>query len=158
MTGVAGGALLGLGLLAGLLRANLRERRFFDRPALARNRWFDPLLNLVRWGLLAGALALLWRGAPAAAAAAAAVLLAAWAWRRAIRSVWFQRRLLRRDYEELRRARPGAAESDILIALTMRRHPRWGEELIQQIVLDYPDFNDLARIIARMERGFRGFR
>ena len=45
---------------------------------------------------------------------------------------------------------------DVLFELTMRRHPGWGEELIRQMVLDYPDFDDLARIIGGMERGFRG--
>jgi len=158
MRAALGGALLLLGLLAGLLRANLRERRYFDRPTPARNRWFDPLLNLLRWGLLAGGLVLLWRATPAAGAGAAVALLAAWAWRQTIRGAWFQRRMLRREYEALRRERPDAAEHDVLFELTIRRHPRWGEELIRQMVLDYPDFDDLARIIAGMERGFRGFR
>ena len=89
---------LASGLLGWLVWTHLRAGRYFDRPAIARHRLFDPLL-LAASGLLAAAgLLLLWRSRPSAAAAAAVVLVLLWAYRRAIRAVAFQRWLLRRDY------------------------------------------------------------
>lgn len=154
----AGAVLLLLGLLGLLVRVHLRGRRFFDRPSAARHRMFDPLLHLLAWSVLAAGVAALWSASPPVAAGAALVLLAFWGYRRLVRSVAFQRRLLRRDFESLKRARPGVPEREILSQLAYRRNPRWGEELIQQMVIDYPDFEDLSRIIVMMERGFRGFR
>ena len=91
-------------------------------------------------------------------AAAAVVLVLLWAYRRAIRAVAFQRWLLRRDYRALRRRHPDLPEKAILTRLVIGRHPGWGEELVEQMVIDYPRLDDIAALLARMERGFRGFR
>ncbi len=154
----AGAALILLGLLGLLVGIHLRGLRYFDRPSAARHRLFDPLLALIAWTVLAAGLALLWRASPPVAAGAGLALLALWGYRRLVRSVAFQRRRLRRDFESLKRARPGVPEREILCQLAYRRNPRWGEELIRQMVIDYPKFEDLARIIVMMERGFRGLR
>ena len=151
-------ALLALGLLGSLLRSGLREKRFFDRPTLARARFFDPLCGLLCWVLILGGIYGIATVSLGWGMAISWILLILIAYRSFIRSVWFQTRLLRRDYEALRRKRPAAPEREILFDLTMSRHPRWGPELVEQMILDYPSVDDLAPIITKMERGFRGFR
>ncbi len=158
MTPVAGIALVLAGLLASIVGTHLKARRYFDRPSLARNRLFDPLLAFLKWVLIVSGLVLVSRVSLRAAAAVTGLLAALWGYRRIIRGVRFQGWLLRRDYEALKRLKPGLPEREILCELAYRRNPRWGEELIEQMVIDYPTIDDLARMIARMERGFRGFR
>jgi hypothetical protein len=158
VTGIAGALLIlaGLGLSVWLER--LRSLRWFDRPDAARHRGFDGAVSLLRWLLILLGLAALGRVSRPAAYGALAILSVLWGYRRFIRSVGFQRWLLLRDYRALRRERPGAPEQAVLLELVRRRDPRWGDELIEQMVSDYPDAGALARIVVRMERGFRGFR
>ena len=153
-----GFTLVALGLLAALAGMQVRDLRFFDRPGVARNRLFDPLLALLKWVLLLGGL---WRIAEASrevALATSVLLLFLWGYRRFVRSLAFQGWLLKRDFEALRRERPHTPHKEILYELTMRRHAAWGAELVEQMVEDYPTITGLARKIAQMERGFRGFR
>jgi len=154
----AGFLALGLGLLGWLFWTHLRGRRFFDRPSVARHPRFDPLLVTVSAVAVVAGLALLWRTRRPVAATVAAALLLLWAYRRVIRSVPFQRRLLTRDYRLLRRGHPELTEHALLFRLLIRRHPAWGEELVEQMVIDYPTLDAIAALLARMERGFRGFR
>jgi len=154
----AGLALLLLGLLAWLLGAHLKALRFFDRPTLARSRLFDPLLGLLRWTLTLAGLALVGLASRRALVAVVLALALLWGYRSYIRSAAFQRRLLRRDFESLKREHPEAAEREIFCRLVYRRHPRWGVELIEMMVADNPDLESLARMMAKMEKGFRGFR
>jgi hypothetical protein len=147
-----------LGLLAWLVSTHLQGLRFFDRPTLARNRLFDPLAALIRWLLILGGLGLIAQRSVGAMVAITLGLALLWGYRRAIHSASFQRRLLERDYEALRKERPGAPAQEILCQLVYRRHPAWGAELIELMVTDNPDIESLARMMARMERGFRGFR
>jgi hypothetical protein len=147
-----------LGLLGWLVWTHVRAGRYFDRPAIARNRLFDPLLVTVSAVLAAAGLLMLWLARPAAAIAATALLVALWAYRSTIRTVTFQRWLLRRDFLALRRLHPDLPERVLLARLVVRRHPGWGEELAEQMVIDYPSVDEIAAMLARMERGFRGFR
>jgi hypothetical protein len=149
---------LALGLFGWLLWAHVRAGRYFDRPAIARHPLFDPLLFVASALLAAAGLFLVWRARPAAGAAAAGILGVLWAYRRVIRGARFQRWLLGRDYRALRRRHPDLPERAILIRLVIARHPGWGEELVEQMVLDYPTLDDIAPLLARMEQGFRGFR
>ena len=158
MTVAWGVAAVATGLLALLIGAQMKARRFFDRPTLARNRLFDPLLALIAWALILGGFALLARGSRRGAAAGVTALALLWGYHRFIRSVRFQGWLLKRDYGALRRSQAGRPEKEILFELVSRRNPRWGDELIEQMVLDYPTIDELSRMIAKMERGFRGFR
>jgi len=87
-----------------------------------------------------------------------ALLLVLWSYRRVVRSDAFQERLLRRDFIVMRRSRPDMSDGQILFDLTCRKHPRWGPELIEQMVQDYPTVESFARMLSRMERGFRGFK
>ncbi len=109
-------------------------------------------------GLVLAGLLMMGSYAPGLGIAAAASLAALWGYRRFLRSVVFQRWLLRRDYRALRRLNPDLPERGLLARLVMQRHPSWGEELIEQMVLDYPTFEQIARVVVLMERGFRGFR
>jgi hypothetical protein len=153
-----GVALLLLGLLAWLAGAHVRGLRYFDRPGVARNPLFDPILSLIKWALLLGGLLLIGDSSRRAGTFTALLLVLLWSYRRFVRSLGFQGWLLRRDFEALRRERPAAPDAELLYALAMRRHPAWGPELIEQMVEDYPTIEGLARKIAQMERGFRGFR
>jgi len=154
----AGITALLLGLLGWLVWTHVRAGRYFDRPAIARNRLFDPLLVTLSAVLAAAGLLMLWLARPAAAIAAAAFLAVLWGYRRAIHTIAFQRWLLRRDFRALRRLHPDLPERVLLARLVVRRHPRWGEELAEQMVIDYPSLDEIAAMLARMERGFRGFR
>jgi hypothetical protein len=158
VSGYAAAALIVLGLLAWVVGLHYKALRYFDRPGMARNPYFDPAVELLKWALLIGGLFLLARESPTAAVGTTAVLLLAWSYRRFIRSVLFQRWLLRRDFLAVRARRPDLADREILFSLVIRRHPRWGDELIEQMVVDYPTVEALARVVAKMERGFRGFR
>jgi hypothetical protein len=153
-----GVALLLLGLLGMLAAAHFKGLRYFDRPALARNAYFDPILDLLKWALLVAGLVLIVRASQPAFLMAAAVLLVLWSYRRFVRSHFFQERLLRRDFADLRGRRPGMSDEEILFELAYRKHPRWGAELIEQMARDYPTVESFARMLGRMERGFRGFR
>jgi hypothetical protein len=155
---VPGFTLLLLGLIAMLAAAHFKGLRYFDRPALARNALFDPILDGLKWALLLSGLVLLLRASRTVFLATTAALLVLWSYRRAIRSDSFQVRLLRRDFVVLRRSRPDMSDGEILFELTYRKHPRWGPELIEQMVRDYPTIESFARMLSRMERGFRGFK
>jgi hypothetical protein len=157
MRAATGIVLILAALLFWVVGMHFRARRYFDRPTLARNLWFDPIVVILRWLLLAAGLIVLARSSPPAAVAAAAILTAGWAYRRLIRSVAFRRWLMRREFATARRNSPGLLDREILFRLVMQRHPRWGEELIEQMVHDYPTVDRLVRMVAKMERGFRGF-
>ena len=154
---ILGGSLLVLGLLGLLASAHFKGLRYFDRPAPARNPWFDPALDVCKWALLVAGLVLIARASLPVFFSAAGLLLALWGYRRFIRSALFQEKLLRRDFAVLRRARPDLSDEAILFELACRKHPRWGPELIEQMVRDYPTVESFARIMSKMERGFRGF-
>jgi hypothetical protein len=155
---VPGFTLLLSGLFAMLAAAHFRRLRYFDRPALARNALFDPILDGLKWVLLLSGLVLILRASRVVFLATAATLLALWSYRRMIRSDFFQERLLRRDFLILRRGRPEMSDGEILFELTYRKHPRWGPELIEQMVHDYPSIESFARMLSRMEQGYRGFK
>ena len=152
-----GFALLFLGLLGIALSAHFKGLRYFDRPALARLAGFDLGLDLVKWLLLFAGLVLLARTSRASFLGAAGVLILLWCYRRFIHSARFQERLLTRDFAALKKERPELSSGEVLFEIAFRRHPRWGPELIEQMVRDYPTVKSFARIMARMERGFRGF-
>ncbi|HYV85283.1 MAG TPA: hypothetical protein VFB49_05195 [Patescibacteria group bacterium] len=155
---ILGLALVVLSLFLWLLGTHFGAARWYDRPGFARHRLFDPLLAAARWSSLAAGLALLWRASPPAALTAAALLLGLAGWRAIARGEALRVRALRRRLAELRAARPGVSEEDALRLAVLERHPEWGEELVGQMILDYRGADQLARVMTRMERGFRGFR
>ena len=138
MSVVGGAALILASLLAWLVGQHFKSRRYFDRPALARNPWFDPIAAVLHWLLLAAGLMVLARASLPLAVAAAAILLAGWAYRRYVRSVLYRRRMMRREFAVAQRRTPDLPEREVLFQLVVEKHPRWGEELIEQMVNDYP--------------------
>lgn len=159
MTRLLAGAALCLGAFAvWLVATHFRERAWFDRPGLARWRGFDALASLLRWALFAAGLLALSASSGTAAALALGGFLVGWGWRLAARSATLKRRAMRRALAELRSRHPGEPETELLVRLVLAAHPRWGEELVRQMVLDSPNLDDMARVVARMEQGFRGFR
>lgn len=155
---VEGAALCLASAVVWLVATHLRERPWFERPDFARWRGFDALLALLRWGLFAWGLWLLASGAPWAAVLAVALFLAALLWRVVARSAALKRRAMRKALAELRRRHPGEPEHDLLVRLVLSTHPRWGEELVRQMVIDFPGVDEIAVVVARMEQGYRGFR
>jgi ABC-type dipeptide/oligopeptide/nickel transport system permease subunit len=153
----AGLVLVGVSLFLWLLRRHFREGRWFDRPRVARHQLFDPLLAVVGWSALAAGLGLLWRAAPPAALVTVALLLGLAGWRQLARSAIMRARSMRRRQSVLRAAHPGLSERDALRRVILERHPEWGEELVEQMMLDYGSTEEMARVMTRMERGFRGF-
>ncbi len=153
-----GPALLVAAFLLWLVATHLRERPWFERPDVARHRLFDRVMLAAAAGSFAGGMVVVARRSPVAALGVATVVGLAWGWRRLVRSAAWRRRALRRDLEQARRADPAAAPRELLLRVVLARHPEWGEELVAQMVLDYPDAARLAAVVARMERGFRGFR
>jgi hypothetical protein len=154
---LAGLTLVGLSLFFWLVGQHFREGHWFDRPGVARHPLFDPLLAVARWAALAAGLALLWRASPPAAAVTAMLLLGLAGWRLVARSAKMRARSLGRRQSDLRAARPGLSQRDALRQAVLERHPEWGEELVDQMMLDYGTTDDMARVMTRMERGFRGF-
>ncbi len=157
MTLGTGAVLLLLGLLGMALSLHFKGLRYFDRPSLARHAFFDPALDVAKWLLLLAGLLLLARASRAAFLGASGALLLLGGYRRLIRSGPFQERLLARDVAALGKDRPDLSSEEVLYEIAMRRHPRWGPELIEQMVKDHPTVESFARILVKMERGFRGF-
>jgi hypothetical protein len=151
-------ALVGLSLFLWLLGQHFREGRWFDRPGIARLPLFDPLLAVVGCSVLVAGFALVWRAAPRAAIVLAALLLGLAGWRQVARSAAVRARSLRHRQSDLCAAHPGLSERDALRRVVLERHPEWGEELVEQMMLDYGTTEEMARVMTRMERGFRGFR
>jgi hypothetical protein len=158
VTFAAGACLCVVAAGAWLFSRHVGAARFYDRPRIARVRGFDLALAVLRWLAFCAGLVLLWRTSPGTAAATVLLFLAGWGWIAAVRSQAWKRRLMRRDYERLRLARPDLEERDLLVQVVLLHHPAWGEELIAQMVLDYRSLDAVAGVVARMERGFRGFR
>jgi hypothetical protein len=141
-----------------LVATHLRERPWFERPTFARWRGFDAILRLLRWGLFAWGMFLLASRSLAAAALAAGLFVLGLGWRLVARSAALRRRVMRRAFADLRLRHPGEPEHELLVRLVLATHPRWGEELIRQMALDYPSVDEIAVVVARMEQGYRGFR
>lgn len=154
----AGGALCLAAGLVWLVSTHVRERPWFERPDFARWRGFDTLLAFLRWGLFGWGLALLMARAPRAAAGVIAIFLAALLWRLVARSAALKRRAMRKALADLRRRHPREPENELLVRLVLSTHPRWGEELVRQMVIDFPSVDEMAIVVARMEQGYRGFR
>jgi hypothetical protein len=144
-----GSTLMVAAFLLWLVATHLRERPWFERPNLARHRLFDPAMLAAAAGSFAGGIVVVARWSPVAALGVAAFVSLAWGWRRWVRSAAWRRRALRRDLERARRADPAAPQHDLLLRAVLARHPEWGEELVAQMVLDYPDAARLATVPRR---------
>ena len=154
----SGAALCVTAFVVWLIATHLRERPWFERPDFARWRGFDAVLSLVRWGLFAWGLLLLAQASRAAVALVVGLFVVGLGWRVVARSAALKRRAMRRAFDELCRCHPDEPRRELLVRLVLARHPRWGEELVRQMVIDYPSVDQIAVVVARMEQGYRGFR
>jgi hypothetical protein len=162
-TVVTGRLLVGAGLCVAafvvwLVATHVRERPWFDRPDLARWRGFDAMLALLRWGLFACGVLLLASASQAATVVVVGLFVLGLGWRGVARSAMLRRRAMRQAFADLCQRHPGESERELLVRLVLANHPRWGEELVRQMVLDYPTVDEMAIVVARMEQGYRGFR
>jgi len=147
--------LIVLSLLASLFGAHVRSLRGWDRPAWTRTRAFTLGWGPVHRVLLVSGLALLASAAPIAAAAVAAALLTVWARLRWLRSEACARRRLAGRIARLRSENRDLPEREALRRALIESHPEWGREFVEQVVGDHPTIRGAARVLVRMERGWR---
>jgi hypothetical protein len=150
--------LLGLALVAGYLMLGLwlehvREKPVYERPrVLSRPRFWigysalRAALFLAGWGLLL-------RDSLRSAAVLALILAGAWTWKRIVRGRPHRQRMIRRAFEREKSRDPAASDVQILSRILHALHPRWGEELIEQIAADNPTPEGVADMVIRIERG-----
>ena len=153
MAGVAGFGALALFLILGLWWAGVRERPVYERPGILIRPWFPATFQLARGLLFAIGWILAARSFPRAAAGLALLLLAAAAWKKLVASRGYRRRMFRRAFEAERARDPAAGDVQILRRILHALHPRWGDELIEQIATDQPTPEGGADMVVRIERG-----
>ena len=140
-------------LLLGLWWENVRERPVYDRPPILIHPSFRASFQAVRALLFLGGWFFAGRAFPRSAALLAAILLGAAAWKRYLRGRFHRRRMFRRAFEREKGRDPAATDRQILQRILYSLHPRWGEELIEQMVADQPNPDAVADMVVRMERG-----
>jgi hypothetical protein len=106
-------------------------------------RWLSFLAG---WGL-SGAVF------PRAALLLALALAAAWSWKRFLQGRRFRHRMIRQAFLRERARDPAATDVQILQRILHSMHPRWGEELIEQIATDNPTPEGVSDMVLRIERG-----
>ena len=153
LRGLAGFACLGISLLMGLWMEHLRERPVYQRPALLIHRSFWLLWSPARWLLFGAGWILAGLSFPRTTASLAFTLLGLWSWKRYLRSRRHRQRMVREAFDRERDRDPSASDAQVLQRIVTSLHARWGEELIEQIVLDNPTPEGVADFIVRMERG-----
>ncbi len=156
LSGLAGFACIALFLLMGLYRAHARELPVYRRPAIFIHSRFRIVWSLVRAALFVAGWALAWRASRWMAGASALVVGVAWGWRSYLQGARHRRRMVRRAFEAEKARDPAASEVQILRRVLYAMHPRWGEELIEQIAADNPTPEAVADMVVRMERGGLG--
>jgi len=142
-----------LSLLMGLWMQHIRERPVYERPGFLIDPRFRRVWTPARWLLFVTGGLLLVRASRPAAASLALLLLALLSWKRYLGSRRHRSRMIRRAFEEERGRDPSAGDLEILERILKTFHPRWGNELIEQIVLDNPTPEGVAGMVVRMERG-----
>ena len=151
MAGILGFMGLSAFLVLGLWWENVRERPVYERPPLLVHPFFRASFRALRGTLFLGGWFLAGRTFPRSTLLLAVLLLAAWAWRRYLRSRFHRRRMFRRAFEGERGRDPLATDHQVLQRILYSLHPRWGEELIEQIVKDNPSPEAVADMVVRME-------
>ena len=151
--GVAGFALIAACILSGLWLDHVRELPVYQRPAVLIHPRFWMIYASIRWiSFLAG-----WglSGAvfPRAALLLALALTAAWSWKRLLQGRRYRHRMIRQAFLRERGRDPAASDVQILQRILHSMHPRWGEELIEQIATDNPTPEGVSDMVLRIERG-----
>jgi len=151
--GVLGFGLIVAFLLIGLWLDHVRERPVYERPAFLIHPRFWQAYSAARWILFLAGWLLAGISFPRASFLLALALAAAWTWKRVMRGRWQRRRLIRKAFEREKARDPSTTDAQILQRILRSMHPRWGEELIEQIAGDNPSPEKVADMVHRMERG-----
>jgi len=149
---VAGLALLLTWGVLWLLEARWKPLPAYHRPRLTHGALYRAGAGPLRKTLLAAGLLTLAAAHWAAAAAAAALLAAAAVARAILTGPHNRRRRMQGEFDRLRRANPSAPDEDLLFLVLMALHPRWGPDLVKQIVTENPTVEASARMVFRLER------
>jgi hypothetical protein len=140
-------------LLMGLWLEHVRERPVYERPVVLIQPGFSLAFRLARWALFVlgwGLAALAW---PRASCLLALALASLWCWKEVMRGRGQRRRMIRRAFEREKSRDPSATDAQILQRILHAMHPRWGEELIEQIAADQGTPEGVADMLVRIERG-----
>ena len=140
-------------LFMGLWLDHVRERPVYERPAFLVHPGFWVGYRIARWSLFLAGWILAIAVFPKTSAGAGAALAAAWAWKRRIQGRSHRRRMIRRAFEREKARDAAATDVQVLERILHSLHPRWGEELIEQIASDNPTPERVADMVLRIERG-----
>jgi|GEM_PF-2028084 len=151
--GVAGFALVAAFILSGLWLDHVRERPVYERPAILIHPRFWIVFASIRWFLFLAGWGLSGVVFPRAALVLALALAAAWSWKRTLQGRRYRRRMIRQAFQREKARDPAATDIQILQRILHSMHPRWGEELIEQIAADNPTPEGVCDMILRIERG-----
>jgi hypothetical protein len=151
--GFAGFALLTAFVLSGLWLDHSRERPVYERPAILIHPRFWIAYSSLRWLSFLIGWILSAAVYPRAAALLALALTVAWLWKRLLKGRRFRHRMIRQAFKRERARDPAASDVQILQRILHAMHPRWGEELIEQIATDNPTPEGVSDMVLRIERG-----
>jgi hypothetical protein len=135
-----------------LLEQRWRALPAYHRPRLTHGSLYRAGAGPLRKGLLAAGILALAAADRLAAAVLLALLAGAALARRLALSDRSRRRRMQREFDRLRAADPAAPAEDLLCQVVLALHPRWGPDLVRQIVVENPGVEASARMVGRMER------
>jgi hypothetical protein len=151
--GILGLALVIGYLLQGLWLEHVREKPVYERPRLLSRPRFWMGYTFVRAALFLLGWGLLIRVSLPGALVLASILACAWMWKRTVQGRPHRHRMIRRAFEREKARDPAASDVQVLSRILHALHPRWGEELIEQIAADNPTPEGVADMVIRIERG-----
>jgi hypothetical protein len=151
--GLTGFALVAASILGGLWLDHVRERPVYQRPAILIRPRFWIIYAAIRWVCFLTGWGLSAAVFPRSALGLALVLTAAWLWKRLLQGRRFRQRMIRRAFLREKERDPAASDVQVLQRILHSMHPRWGEELIEQIAADNPTPEGVSDMILRIERG-----
>jgi len=151
--GLAGFGLIVAYLLSGLWLAHVREKPVYERPALLVHPWFRTAYSACRGILFLTGWVLAVQEFPRVSLLVVLVLVGSWAWWRFLHGRPHRRRMVRRAFDREKARDPAAGDVQILRRIVHSMHPRWGNELIEQIAADNPTPERVADMVLRLERG-----
>jgi hypothetical protein len=140
-------------LLLGLWLEHVREKPVYERPRLLSRPRFLMGYSILRAALFLLGWGLLLRVSLPCALVLASILAGAWMWKRTVQGRPHRHRMIRRAFEREKARDPAASDVQVLSRILHALHPRWGEELIEQIAADNPTPEGVADMVIRIERG-----
>lgn len=140
-------------VLLGLWLEHVREKPVYERPRLLSRPRFWMGYSILRAALFLLGWGLLLRVSLPYALVLASILAGAWMWKRTVQGRPHRHRMIRRAFEREKTRDPAASDVQVLSRILHALHPRWGEELIEQIAADNPTPEGVADMVIRIERG-----